>query len=247
MGRTVVTLSFDDGHPKDLDVAGLLAELGLRATFYVPVTNVEGRPTLSPDDIRKLDSMGFEIGAHGFTHRYLDSLSPADGREEIRAGKERLERILSKPVTSFCYPGGKIPAWAPGAARELGFTYARTIRECRFAAPEPMLAPTTCHMGPHSRRHYLKEALLAGSPAYIAFFLRRGLWGRTWDDFALANLDYAMRTGGLWHAWGHFYEITEPGEWERLKRVLSAVSALQRDARVVSRTNSESLALDLGD
>jgi len=35
--------------------------------------------------------------------------------------------------------------------------------------------------------------------------------------------DRVMATGGVYHLWGHSWEIEERGEWERLERVLSYI------------------------
>src|SRR5512147_1843571 len=103
MKPATVTLSFDDGHPRDLEIARLLKKYGLPATFYVPITNSEGRPTLTPDQIVQLGEMGFEIGAHGYHHHYLDRIPASEVLEEIRSGKVKLEQILGRQITCFCY------------------------------------------------------------------------------------------------------------------------------------------------
>jgi peptidoglycan/xylan/chitin deacetylase (PgdA/CDA1 family) len=241
MKPAIVTLSFDDGDPRDLEIAGMLIKYGLPATFYVPITNVEGRETLTPDQIVQLSEMGFEIGAHGYHHYYLDRIPASEVYGEIKRGKERLEQILRRNVTCFCYPGGKMPAAAVAAVRRLGFEYARTVRECRFAVRDPLLAPTTNPIGKHSGRHYIKEALLSRNPGYIMFFFKQRLWARNWHDYALANLDYALATGGIWHLWGHAFEIDHNNEWENLEKVLAKVRALRREGRVIVCVNSLSL------
>src|SRR3990172_9834833 len=105
MKPAIVTLSFDDGDPRDLEIACLLKKYGLQATFYVSITNVEGRRILTPEQIVQLSEMGFEIGAHGYHHYYLDRIPASDVYEEIKSGKERLEQILGRKVKCFCYPG----------------------------------------------------------------------------------------------------------------------------------------------
>jgi peptidoglycan-N-acetylglucosamine deacetylase len=241
MKPAIITLSFDDGDPSDLEIARLLKKYDLPATFYVPITNVEGRATLTPEQVVQLSEMGFEIGAHGYHHHYLDRIPASEVYEEIKSGKERLEQILGRKVTCFCYPGGKIPSVAVAAVRQLGFEYARTIRECGFAVRDPLLAPTTNHMGKHCRRHYIKEALLSRDLAYIIFFFKHRLWDKNWYDFSLANLDYALATGGIWHIWGHAFEIDENHEWEKLERVFVKVQLLQREGQVITCVNTDSL------
>ena len=238
MKPAIVTLSFDDGDPRDLKIAGLLKKYDLPATFYVPITNIKGSETLTPDQVVHLSEMGFEIGAHGYHHHYLDRIPAFDVYDEIKSGKERLEQILGREVTSFCYPGGKIPSVAVEAVRRLGFEYARTVRECRFKVRDPLLAPTTNPIGKHCRRHYIKEALLSGDLAYIMFFFKYRLWDKNWHDYSLANLDYALATGGIWHIWGHAFEIDDQNDWENLERVFAKVQILKREGRVITCVNT---------
>ncbi len=246
MKPATVTLSFDDGDPRDLDIARLLKRYDLPATFYVPIMNVEGRPTLTSGQIVELSDMGFEIGAHGYHHHYLDNIPAAEVYGEIRNGKEQLERILGRQVACFCYPGGKTPPVAVDAVRRLGFEYARTVRECRFSVPDALLAPTTNPIGKHCRRHYIKEALLSRDLRYIRFFLKRRLWTMHWHDYSLANLEYAMAIGGIWHLWGHAFEIDDQHEWETLEKIFARIHALKREGRVIAVVNTESLKVNRG-
>jgi hypothetical protein len=36
--------------------------------------------------------------------------------------------------------------------------------------------------------------------------------------------DLAFAAGGIWHLWGHSWEIDEHHDWQKLKRVLKYVS-----------------------
>jgi len=48
-----------------------------------------------------------EIGAHTITHPVLSALPVSEQRYEIESSKTTLERIITRPVTSFAYPYGK--------------------------------------------------------------------------------------------------------------------------------------------
>jgi peptidoglycan/xylan/chitin deacetylase (PgdA/CDA1 family) len=88
----------------------------------------EGRAThraLNEDEIRALvkDDL-VEIGAHTATHPVLSMLPLAEQKAEMRLGKERLERVIGRPVTTFAYPYGALSdykAETVKAAQELGF------------------------------------------------------------------------------------------------------------------------------
>ena len=244
MKPAIVTLSFDDGDPRDLEIARLLKKYDLPATFYVPITNVEARQTLTPEQIVQLSEMGFEIGAHGYHHHYLDRIPASEVYEEIKSGKERLEQILGREVTCFCYPGGKTPSVAVTAVRRLGFEYARTVRECMFTVRDPLLAPTTNPIGKHCKRHYIKEALLTGDLTYILFFLKHRLWEKNWLEYSLANLEYALAIGGIWHLWGHAFEIDGQNEWDNVEKVFAKVQLLKREGRVITCVNTGSVRVN---
>lgn len=122
----VVFLSFDDNYRSWLDVLPLFEKFRVRATFYVnswPFRDRVGNAevcsyleklkissredtTLSTGNLREIAGAGHWIGAHTHTHPVLTSLPQDLAREEIRVGKEELERILQHPVTHFSYPFG---------------------------------------------------------------------------------------------------------------------------------------------
>lgn len=240
MTTAIITFSFDDGDPLDLEIARRLKKYDLQATFYVPISNIEGRRTLEPCQVVELKEMGFEIGTHGYHHHYLDSIPAAMVHGEIKSGRDRLEQVLGQAVSCFCYPGGRTPPAAIAAVRELGFAYARTTRECRFSVENPLLAPTTNHLGRHTRRHYFKEALLSCDSVYIRRFLFNRLWSLDWLEFTRTNIDYAVKTGGICHLWGHAFEINRDNDWERLEMLFSLIHTLRSEGQIVLRTNSES-------
>jgi peptidoglycan/xylan/chitin deacetylase (PgdA/CDA1 family) len=80
---------------------------------------------LTEDETRALAQDGLvEIGAHTATHPVLSMLPLAEQKAEMRTGKERLEQVIGRPVTSFAYPYGALSdykAETVKAAQELGF------------------------------------------------------------------------------------------------------------------------------
>jgi hypothetical protein len=49
----------------------------------------------------------------------------------------------------------------------------------------------------------------------------RQLWN--WDDLAIALFDQTLTTGGVFHLWGHGWEIDVRRDWKRLERVLDHI------------------------
>jgi hypothetical protein len=61
MVRTLVTTSWDDGHPFDLRTAERLCSHRLKGTFYVTAVSSK-RARMSLGEVRELLAMGMEIG-----------------------------------------------------------------------------------------------------------------------------------------------------------------------------------------
>jgi peptidoglycan/xylan/chitin deacetylase (PgdA/CDA1 family) len=216
----VVTTSWDDGHVLDRRVGELLARHRLSGTFYIAPRNREIPAA------RRLDGRGivelaerYEIGGHTLTHQRLTDLDPAAARHEIEAGKHELEDLLGRGLTSFCYPYGAYHAGHLSLAARAGFTLARTVRRFRVAAgPRPFETPTTVHAYRHMRDAAPAARLAGWRPA------RAVRYWRCWDDLAIAAFERARRDGGVYHLWGHSWEVDRYGDWGRLERVLEHVA-----------------------
>jgi glycosyltransferase involved in cell wall biosynthesis/peptidoglycan/xylan/chitin deacetylase (PgdA/CDA1 family) len=213
-----VTTSWDDGHVLDERLAAMLDRYGLAATFYVAPRSVELRPQerLAPGAIRRLGDR-FEIGGHTLTHRRLTELQPAEAASEIREGKEELETILGRPLRSFCYPGGRFVAGHVEEVRRAGFVVARTVERYATTAPaDPLRMATTVHAYRHLRDVW-SVARISGRPGKA---LARY---RDWAALAIALFDRTMAKGGVYHLWGHSWEIDQHDDWDRLERVLAHI------------------------
>lgn len=117
-----VAITFDDGCETDLVVAApVLRDAGFDATFYVTVEHLGRRGFLSERQLRELADLGFEIGSHAMTHRYLHDLTAAEIRSELVGSKRRLEDITGRPVAHFSCPGGRWDARVAREARDAGY------------------------------------------------------------------------------------------------------------------------------
>ena len=70
-----------------------------------------------------------ELGGHSHTHPHLDSLSPAQAREEITRCKTLLEERLTAPVRSFAYPNGYSSRTVRRLVREAGYRSACSVKD----------------------------------------------------------------------------------------------------------------------
>lgn len=223
---TLVTTSWDDGNRADLRIAELLAERGVSATFYIPI-HYEER-TLENRDLRDLAAQGFEIGGHGFSHKLLWGLSPKELAEEIAPCKPMLEDIIGKPVPMFCYPCGRFDANVVHALEAAGYRGARTTRMLATRRNfNPFEIPTTVQGFPHPSATYLKNAArarkLEGLETCATQFRHLG----SWVELGKRLFDTALENGGVWHLYGHSWEIERFGLWDELRSLLDYVSRRQ--------------------
>jgi len=218
MKKVAVTTSWDDGHLLDLRLAQMLQDAGLKGTFYVAPGSREfpERDLLSSRQVNDL-SGAFEIGAHTLTHPRLTRVSLADARREIAGSKLALEEITGKEITTFCYPGGAYTAAHVQMVRDAGYRYARTVGRYAFTVRNPYEAPTTLH----AYRHWSD---LADMARFARFRPQRFARYLQWDELAKAMFDHTAEVGGVYHLWGHSWEIDQHGDWERLASVFSYIA-----------------------
>jgi peptidoglycan/xylan/chitin deacetylase (PgdA/CDA1 family) len=221
-----VTTSWDDGHPDDLKLAELLHSVHLPGTFYVlPNTEYKKRKTLSMSELRSLHSAGFEIGGHSVTHPKLPKLTRKEIAHEVRECKQVLEEALGEDVNMFCYPSGRFDAGVIQEVREAGYKGARTIRMFSVAGKFDAFAmPVTLQAYPHSVTSYLKNFGRNRNVAGFRKYMARLRKTASWVDLGKAFFDEMMQNGGIWHLYGHSWEIEELGIWEELRELLQYVS-----------------------
>jgi peptidoglycan/xylan/chitin deacetylase (PgdA/CDA1 family) len=220
---TIVTTSWDDGDFADLKLAELLHSKGIHGTFYIPI-NYRDRP-LEHSEIRTLASAGFEIGAHGFSHRSLCGLPPRTLAEDVQPCKRILEDILGKRVEMFCYPRGRYDAKVVRGLREAGYRGARTVHMLRTSLTfDPFEMPTTLQAFPHPPSTYLKNVARASSFESWHSLLADVPRVSSWLELGKRLFDTVLENGGVWHLFGHSWEIEEVGLWNDLREILDYVS-----------------------
>jgi peptidoglycan/xylan/chitin deacetylase (PgdA/CDA1 family)/glycosyltransferase involved in cell wall biosynthesis/SAM-dependent methyltransferase len=87
------------------------------------------RPMTPEELISLANARGVTIGAHGENHVWLPSQPEDDRQREIVASKDRLERLLRRPITSFSYPYGGHDDGTVDLVRRAGFEEAVTTEE----------------------------------------------------------------------------------------------------------------------
>jgi peptidoglycan/xylan/chitin deacetylase (PgdA/CDA1 family) len=137
--RPCVSITFDDGYAENCDRAiPLLIAERIPCTYFVTVQNMrDGRPfahdlvhgnCFPPNTVEQLRAMGaagIEIGAHGYSHADLGTISDRKKLEyEVAAAGRDLAQMLGRPARYFAFPYGKMNNLNPAAfqvAREAGY------------------------------------------------------------------------------------------------------------------------------
>jgi peptidoglycan/xylan/chitin deacetylase (PgdA/CDA1 family) len=218
-----ITTSWDDGHPLDLRLAELLHKYDLPATFYIPLGNK--LPLLTASQVREL-STSFEIGAHTVHHCDLLSMPDHVTRMEITDCKGMLEQICGRACTAFCFPKGRFRRHHVTLVREAGYRMARTVELMSLTMPRNQdgvaMMPTTVQAGPAGFSKVARNNLKRLRPMNLFRHVR---YSRSdWVETAEAVLGHVLRHGGVFHFWGHSWEIEQMGQWQNLERVFATLA-----------------------
>jgi peptidoglycan/xylan/chitin deacetylase (PgdA/CDA1 family) len=156
--RRCLVLTFDDGCRcfRDRVLPELLAR-GMTATLFAVSGELGGsnrwdRPESGPAErreelldgaaLREIAAAGVEVGAHGRHHRDLTRCDDAELAAEVAGSRGELEATIGRPVTTFCYPYGRVDARVRAAAAAAGYVAAVAIHgvAAASAAWRPMPA-----------------------------------------------------------------------------------------------------------
>jgi peptidoglycan-N-acetylglucosamine deacetylase len=230
-----VTISVDDGHPLDIRTAELFIRYGIAATFYVPARNPERR-VLTPPQLREI-AQNFEIGSHTLNHLPLNTVTRERAWLEISEGKAWLQDVLSKPVTSFCYPRGKYTRAIVDMVERAGFVGARTCAFNRTDFPEnPYRFGVSTQAHNHGRGIQIRHALLERNFQGALNFVKVYRTETNWQNHFRMALDEAETKGGVAHLTMHSWEIEENGDWGKFEEALRMIAQRPKLIRV---TNGE--------
>jgi len=210
--RCIVTTSWDDGHRMDERVASLLLDYQIKGTFYIARNWMEasGGSSLVTDLDRN-----FEIGAHTLSHPVLTNIPSDHALTEIVSSKKFFEELLDHEIQMFSFPYGKYNHRLINIIKKAGFIGARTTRfniniprnayelgiSCQASNGSPLLTLTTWF------------GTLISHWSLLDWGIRSKLL-----------FDYVLEHGGIWHLWGHSWEISKNRDWGKLERVFKYVS-----------------------
>jgi hypothetical protein len=222
--QAYITTSWDDGHVLDLRVAELLAKYALRGTFYVPMAAPKG--TMTAAQIREL-STTFEIGAHTLHHTVLTRATEREAWQEIAGSKSWVENNTGTECAMFCAPEGRFSTGHVEMVQRAGYLGLRSVELLSLDFPRSksgiMLLPTTMQAYPHGPLAFARNAMKRMAFSNFWPFITHGS-SFEWPKLARSLLNQTLSLGGVFHLWGHSWELEETGQWQRLDETLRFMS-----------------------
>ena len=91
-----------------LDVEARVSELAEILEVTVPELPPYQYQSVNWEQVREMYDSGIVIGAHTLSHYSLGAMSKVEAIDQIRGSKKRIEQILGRDVTHFCYPNGQL-------------------------------------------------------------------------------------------------------------------------------------------
>jgi polysaccharide deacetylase family protein (PEP-CTERM system associated) len=131
----------------------LLAEHNCGATFFV----LGWLAARDAGMVKRIAAAGHEVASHGYAHRMITAMSPAEFRHDVRRARQLLEDLSGQSVRGYRAPTFSIThrtAWALDVLAEEGHEYDSSVfpvRHDRYGVPK---APPGPHwaLGPGGRR-----------------------------------------------------------------------------------------------
>jgi len=126
-----------------LRLLDLLAEAGVRATFFVLGWVAQRQHWL----VRRIQAAGHEIGSHGYAHQLIYRQVPPQFRADVCRARNLLEDITGQPVRAYRAPSFSIipsTLWALDVLIEEGFSLDSSIypvHHDRYGIPGTPLEP----------------------------------------------------------------------------------------------------------
>jgi len=216
--KLLVTTSWDDTSRMDLKLCELLENYGIKATFYA-VSHWIGEK-ISADELRHI-SEAHEVGAHTLSHVMLTRVGEKVARKEIIGSKTSLERILGKRVTSFAYPYGCYRREHIEIVTEAGFFCARTTKLYFTEIEDPFETNVTMLAAPHRVRDFEGLARLFRKTPKTIFKLYAL---KKWNRLGKMMFDSFLERGGVFHIFGHPWEIDQYKSWAKLEDLLAYIA-----------------------
>lgn len=240
--KVYITTSWDDGNVYDIKLAKLLKKYNIPATFYIPIENIE-RLCMNESQIKFINRY-FDIGGHSYRHIDLTKINIDTAKKEIYLGKKRLENILNKNLYSFCYPKGKWNKEIIEILKNVGFIGARTIDLFNVEIKNPYLYGPTIEVYDHNLLYLFKQLIKSKNLYMYKFLLHMYEKNKifrssiNWYNLSLLTLKYVLNYGGIWHLYGHSWQVEKENNWFQLEKLFQTLKELYGFPNVVFLDNT---------
>jgi peptidoglycan/xylan/chitin deacetylase (PgdA/CDA1 family) len=232
--KPLLTTSWDDGHVLDFRIAELLTKYRLTGTFYIPRSAPTG--TMSAHHVRDL-AIDFEIGAHTLDHVFLTDVNLARANDQIAGSKDWVEQTTGQACNIFCPPAGKFTRQHLKLIKAAEFSAVRSVEYMSLDHPRALegllMVPTTIQARPIPKSAYVRN--------FTKRFALRNCWlwilharSPVWCDNVRRLLKATLASHGVFHLWGHSWEIQDHHQWDRLEYVFKLMSEVADKAPCVT-------------
>lgn len=237
MKETIITTSWDDGSICDLKLANLLKKYNIPATFYIPI-KADFINVLDPVKIRDI-SKNFDIGGHTYNHQHLTEVSRRIASKEIVESKKKLEDIIGRKTELFSYPGGVWNGEIIELTKKAGFKGARTIERFKTSIDDPYKMGITSHVYNHGALSQIKQLIGSGEEGLIFNLIGELLLNKDWAETSLLTLKECIKEGGIWHLFGHSWEIEKYDFWEGLEALFREIKKISKRENLMLLDNTQ--------
>ncbi len=108
------------GHQVGVDrILNLLAKYGLHCTFFVPGMIIERNRNV----VQRILDAGHEVAHHSYSHRWMETLSQDEERDEFRKGIDLITGISGRKPLGWRSPAAEFNPWTMDLLLEYGFLY----------------------------------------------------------------------------------------------------------------------------
>ncbi len=115
----------------------------------------------------------------------------------------------------FCYPWGSFNHKIINIVKGSGFIGARTVKLLTRSIKDPFKMGTTLQASNWQFAPYIKHSMVSQDLKLFRFMLKHDFFLKDWDRIAIETLDFIIKNGGVWHFWGHSWEIDDNNDWGR--------------------------------
>jgi hypothetical protein len=92
--------------------------------------------------------------------------------------------------------------------------------------------------------HYMLHSLASRDTKLFNFVLKKNLFFKSWDRIAIETLNFVAENGGIWHLWGHSWEVAENSDWGKLEGIFQMLGSLPKEIKRMD--NSQLLMMHAG-